>query len=91
MTDLLLFVLLCLVFDNINLLRLAVLQYVSNNGSTLNIRSTNRKSFAVYTENLIKSNLLAFSKTKLLYEDNVTLSNLVLLFASAYDSDFTRK
>ena len=41
MTDLLLFVLLCLILDNVDLLGLTVLKYVSNYGSTLNVGSTN--------------------------------------------------
>ena len=79
MTDLLLFVLLGLVLDYIDLLGLAVLNNVCNYSCTCYIRSTNGQRLAVNAKNLVKSNLLALSNAKLLYEDNVTLGNLVLL------------
>ena len=86
MTDLLLFVLLRLILDNVDLLGLTVLKNVCNNSCTCNIGSTDRQSLAANAENLIEVNLLALSYAKLLNEDNVALGNLVLL-STCYESE----
>ncbi len=82
MTDLLLLVLLRLVLDNVDLLALAVLNDICNNGCAINIRSAYDKTcIAGNSKQFVKCNLVAFVHVELLNKENVALVDLVLLSA----------
>ena len=81
MTDFLLFVLLGLIFENINLFALAVFKNLCSNFSTCNCGRACYEAFAGNRKNLTELNGSSFFCIELFNEDDVTLLNLVLLSA----------
>ena len=91
-TDLLLFVLLGLVGHNVDLLALAVLNYICGNRSTFNSGLAGLESVVSSNcENLIKGNLFAFCCFELFDEDDISFVNLLLVSACFNDCKHSEK
>ena len=81
MTDFLLFVLLGLIFENINLLALAVFKNLCSNLGACICGRACYVAFAGYRKNFTELNGCSFFCIELFNEDDVTLLNLLLLSA----------